>query len=143
VHNGAVAAWVCPKCRRRFARAAQSHECAPAMTLEDYFSTGPAFERPIFDAVMRRLEGVGAVHIEPVSVGIFLKRARSFAELRPMTRWVALWFSLPHPVAHPLITRKVQRYGSRYYHVANLRGPDDVDDALAGCLTEAYLTSPD
>ena len=94
-------------CHRRFNRVRQSHECAPAMTLEAYFSTGHERERHIFDAVMAHLEGVGPVHVEPVSVGIFLKRARAFAELRPMTRWVALSFSLPRPMAHPRITKKV------------------------------------
>jgi hypothetical protein len=112
------------------------------MGLEEYFSTGPAHERPIFDAVMRHLETVGPVHIEPVSVGIFLKRARSFAELRPMQRWVALSFSLAHPVVHKSITKKVQLYGGRYYHVANLSSPEDLDDQIRGWLTEAYLASP-
>jgi hypothetical protein len=136
-------AWDCPKCGRRFARVKQSHECAPAMSLEEYFSTGPAREQPIFEAVMRHLHSVGPVHVEPVSVGIFLKRARSFAQLRPLTKWVALSFSLSHPVQHPLITRRVQPYGDRYFHVANLRGPEDLDAALRGWLTEAYLDTPD
>jgi hypothetical protein len=112
------------------------------MSLEEYFSTGPERERPIFEAVMRHLDTVGTVHVEPVSVGIFLKRARSFAQLRPLTQWVALSFSLPRPVQHPTITRKVQPYHGRYYHVAALRGPDDLDDQLRGWLTEAYLDSP-
>lgn len=112
------------------------------MTLEEYFSTGPERERPIFDAVMRHLETVGPVHVEPVSVGIFLKRNRGFAELRPMQRWEALSFSLPRAVRHPRITRKVQPYHGRYFHVVNLRGPEDLDDEIRGWLTEAYLDSP-
>lgn len=112
------------------------------MSLEEYFSTGPAHERPIFEVVMRHLKTVGPVHVEPVSVGIFLKRARSFAQLRPMQQWVAMSFSLPQPVRHRTITRKVQQYHGRYYHVANLRGPEDLDDELRGWLTEAYFSSP-
>jgi hypothetical protein len=112
------------------------------MSLEEYFSTGPPHERPIFEAVMRHLAMVGSVHVEPVSVGIFLKRARTFAELRPMQRWVALSFSLPRRVRHPRITRKVVPYHGRYYHVANLRTPEDFDDVLRDWLTEAYLNSP-
>lgn len=134
--------WTCPRCGRRFRRAGQSHECAPAMSLEDYFSTGPAHERPIFDAVVAHLETVGPVHVEPVSVGIFLKRAQSFAQLRPKDRWVALSFSLARKVDHERIIRKVNQYHGRYYHVANLRGPEDLDDRLRGWLTEAYLASP-
>lgn len=112
------------------------------MSVEEYFSTGPPFERPVFDAVMAHLATVGPVHVEPVSVGIFLKRARTFAELRPMQRWEALSFSLRRRVQHPTIVRKPMPYNGRYYHVANLRSPEDFDDDLRQWLAEAYLDSP-
>ena len=64
------------------------------MSLDEYFSTGPVHERAIFEAVMEHLRKIGPVHVEPVSVGIFLKGRRKFAELRPMQRWVAVSFSL-------------------------------------------------
>jgi hypothetical protein len=112
------------------------------MSLDEYFSTGPAHERPIFEAVMRHLDTLGPVHVEPVSVGIFLKRAQTFAQLRPKDRWVGLSFSLPRRVQHDRITRKVVQYNGRYFHVANLRSPDDLDDSLRAWLTEAYMNSP-
>jgi hypothetical protein len=112
------------------------------MTIDDYFSTGPNHERPIFDEVMRHLVTVGPVHVEPVSVGIFLKRSRTFAELRPLQHWVAMSFSLGRQVHHPMIVRKVVLYHGRHFHIANLRGPTDLDDDLRDWLTEAYLASP-
>src|SRR3954471_22705769 len=133
-----VPGWICPDCGRQFGRAGQSHECAPAMTLEEYFSTGPPHERPVFDAVMRHLSSLGPVHVEPVSVGIFLKTPRKLAELRPMQRWVALSFSLRRRASHRTIVRKVMPYNGRFFHVANLTGPSDVDEALCDLLTEAY-----
>jgi hypothetical protein len=108
------------------------------MTLDDYFSTGPPHERPVFDAVMRHLTGVGPVHVEPVSVGIFLKNPRKFAELRPMQKWVAVSFSLPRPAAHRTIVRKVMPYGGKYFHVANVASPDDIDAGIGELLVEAY-----
>jgi hypothetical protein len=115
------------------------------MTLEEYFSTGPPHERPVFDEVMQRLKQakVSPIHVEPVSVGIFLKRSRTFAELRPMTKWVALSFSLRRAERHPLITRKVVNWGGRYWHFVNLRGPEDLDDEIVGWLAEAYADSPE
>src|SRR5512143_2443089 len=101
-------AWTCPECGRRFGRVKQSHECAPAMRLDEYFATGPPHERPVFDAVMAHLERVGPVHVEPVSVGIFLKRARTFAELRPMVKWESLSFVLSRTVDHPAISRRLR-----------------------------------
>lgn len=112
------------------------------MEIEDYFSTGPAFERPIFDAVMAHLADLGPVHVEPVSVGIFIKKTGRFIELRPMSKWVALSFRLAHTVHHPLIVRAPMLTGALTYHVANLRGPEDLDDRLCGWLTEAYLLAP-
>lgn len=138
----AVPGWTCPGCGRRFARAGQSHECEPAMSVDEYFSTGPAHERPIFEAVMRHVNSLGPVHVEPVSVGIFLKRAQTFAQLRPMQRWVALSFSLRRTVRHPLITRKVVPYHGRYFHVANLSSPEDYDKELRNWIAEAYLDAP-
>ena len=130
--------WICPTCGRQFGRARQSHDCSPAMTLDEYFSTGPAHERPVFDAVLAHVTTLGPVHVEPVSVGIFLKNPRKFAELRPMQRWVALSFSLRRPAAHRTVVRKVIRYGGRYFHVANITSPADLDDILRDLLTEAY-----
>jgi hypothetical protein len=113
------------------------------MSVDEYFSTGPPHERPVFDAVMAHLRTLGDdVFVEPVSVGIFLKRAQSFIQLRPRQKWVAVSFSLPRRASHPAIKRKVEQYGSRYHHVANVVSPDDIDDDLLALLTEAYLSAP-
>ena len=109
------------------------------MTLDEYFSTGPAHERPVFEAVMAHLDGLGPVHVEPVSVGIFFKHGPRFAELRPMQKWVALSFSLRRRVSHPRVVRKPIAYHGRYWHTANVRRPDDIDDDIRDWLTEAYL----
>lgn len=113
------------------------------MSVEEYFSTGPPFERPIFDAVMTHLGTVGDVHVEPVSVGIFLKRSRTFAELRPMTRWVAVSFSLTRTIQSARIARKVIESGRSKHHVVNVRQPEEVDEHLCEWLTEAYVASPE
>jgi Domain of unknown function (DUF5655) len=113
------------------------------MSVEEYFSTGPPFERPVFDAVMAHLADVGPVHVEPVSVGIFLKRGRTFAELRPMTKWVAVSFTLNRTISSSRLARKVIDGGRSRYHVVNVREPAEVDEQLCEWLTEAYLASPE
>jgi hypothetical protein len=113
------------------------------MSLEEYFSTGPPHERPVCEAVLDYADSMGPVHVEPLSVGIFLKKAQTFAQLRPMQRWVALSFGLSCRVDHPTMTRKVILYAGRSYHVFNLRTPEDFDDRIRGWLTESYLDSPD
>ncbi len=113
------------------------------MSVEEYFSSGPPFERPVFDAVMAHLALVGAVHVEPVSVGIFLKRSRTFAELRPMTKWVAVSFTLSRTLSSGRLARKVIDGGRSKYHVVNVREAVEVDEQLCEWLTEAYFASPE
>lgn len=113
------------------------------MSLEEYFSTGPPHEKPVCEAVLDFVETLGPVHVEPLSVGILLKKAQTFAQLRPMQKWVSLTFALTRRVDHPTITRKVMPYSARYYHVFNLRSPDDFDDRIRAWMTESYLDSPD
>jgi hypothetical protein len=109
------------------------------MTIEEYFSTGPPFERPIFDAVHDYVvTSLGPVHVEPVSVGIFLKKTGRFVELRPMTKWVALSFRLRRRLVHPQISRKPIEYGPWTYHVVNMTGPDDLTPDVKAWLAESY-----
>ena len=129
--------WICPTCGRLFERTRQSHDCAPGLTLDEYFATGPAHERPVFDAVMVHLATVGPVHTDIVSVGVFLKNPHKFAELRPMQNWVAMSFALGRSARHRTITRKVTEYHSRFWHTANLATPADFDEPLQDLLTQA------
>jgi hypothetical protein len=135
--------WTCPSCERSFGRPGQSHVCAPALTVEEYFATGPSFERPIFEVVREHLESLGPVVVEPVQVGVFFKRSRMFAQLRPKTRWVALGFLLPVAVADERISRRVTASANRIYQETKLREPSDVDDDVRSWLTEAYFSSPE
>lgn len=130
--------WICESCGRFFEQARQSHDCAPGLSVEEYFSTGPAHERPVFEAVMRHLATVGPVHTDVVSVGVFLKNPHKFAELRPHRRWVAVSFWLRRRATHHTITRKVIEHNGRFWHVANVAEPDDLDETLRLLLTEAY-----
>jgi hypothetical protein len=91
------------------------------MTIEEYFSTGPPFERPVFEAVLDFLETLGPMHVEPVSVGIFIKPGRSFVELRPLTKWVSLGYP-----------------SGRGWAKFRLRGPEDLTDEVKGELAAAY-----
>lgn len=134
--------WTCESCGRRFGRRRQSHECAPALSFEEYFATGLDIERPVFEAVRAHLDTVGEVYVEPVAVGLLFKRSRTFVELRPQRRVVALYVLLSRVVEHPRIARRMRASAGRTAHVVRLAGPDDVDEDVRGWLTESYLDSP-
>jgi uncharacterized protein DUF5655 len=113
------------------------------MSVQDYFATGAVFERPIFDAVATHLETLGPLHVEPVSVGIFFKRSRTFAELRPMRNRVRLSVLLSRRFQHPRIVKTYHGPGVRSAYFVDLRDSADVDEQVRDWLTEAYFSSPD
>jgi Domain of unknown function (DUF5655) len=108
------------------------------MTLDDYLTTGPSFEAPIVRAVVRLIESFDDVIIEPVSVGVLMKGPSTFAQLRPMARWEALWFYVPRTIEHPRITRHFPANASQVVHALRLTTPEDVDEQVASWLTEAH-----
>jgi Domain of unknown function (DUF5655) len=143
VHNLCVVIWVCPECERTFARNKQGHICAPAMTVEAYFAAeGPERERPIFEAVLAFAETLGPVLVEPVAVGIFLKRARTFVELRPKTKWIELSFGLHRRIDHSRISKIIGVSGGRTFHAVRLVTPEDVTEPITDWITEAYDLTP-
>lgn len=134
--------WTCSECGRQFGRRNQSHECTPALTLDEYFAAQPAFERAIFDAVCAHLQEVGEVRVEAVQVGILFKRARTFAELRPKRDRVVLSVLLSRRMDHPRFAKAWHGSGLRSAYFVNLREPSDVDEDVCDWLTEAYAASP-
>jgi len=129
--------WTCPECGRSFRRNRQPHECAPALSLDEYFATGPHFERPIFEAVRAHLESLGPIVIELVSVGIFFKSNGTLVQLRPKSNWVTMSFPLSRRLTNLRIVRKPIASGRKIYHFVNLTSAADVDDELRGWLIES------
>jgi len=79
------------------------------------------------------------VHEDAVGVGVFLKRDRKLAEVRPRSRDVSLALYLPRPVPDPRFSRVLGHGASRVIHVLLLREADDVDQQVRDWLTEAFL----
>ncbi len=126
-----------------FGRDGQSHVCAPAMSVGDYFAGRPLEHRAICDEVVRVLDEVGQIQVEAVSVGILMKRRGTFAELRPRYDHLALSFILRRRLDHPRITRRTSmgRGSGRTSHAVPLRTVADIDDEVRAWLAESYFES--
>ncbi len=135
--------WTCPRCDREFGRANQSHTCLPGGSVEETFRGRSPVQREIYDAIVEHLESLGPLHADSVQVGVFLKRDRKLAEVRPMARSLSLYLVLPRVVDDPRIIRTMRVSAQRCGHVIRLTGVDDVDDELREWLTEAYLDAAD
>jgi hypothetical protein len=130
--------WICPACAREFGKR-QSHVCAPALSVESYFASRPPVEREIFEAVRDHLQGLGDVIVEPVGVGILFKRRRTFVELRPKTRWVALSIGLNHRLQHARVTSTTSTANGATYHGLRITSAADIDSQVRDWLTESYV----
>ncbi len=109
------------------------------MSIEEYFETGPDFERPIFERVLTHLQELDPeVWFEPVSVGVFFKRRSRFLSLRTMTKWVAVCFDLDRRLTSARISRKVIQHGGSFHHVVNVRTVGEIDEELLDWLSEAW-----
>jgi hypothetical protein len=138
-----VARWVCPRCEREFGRANQSHTCVPAGTVEESFAGHLPRLRGVYDAVLAHLLTLGPVHEDATRVGVFLKRDRKLAEVRPRSRDVSLALYLPRQVRSPRITRVIGAGTPRVVHLLSLRTAEDVDDEVRGWLSEAFVHASD
>jgi len=109
------------------------------MGIDEYFESGPEFERPIFEAVLVCLQSLDAeVYFEALSVGIFFKRRTTFVQLRTMKNWVAVCFNLNRKVDDVRISRKVIEHGGRFYHVVNVADSAGIDEEMQSWLAEAW-----
>jgi hypothetical protein len=136
--DGMPTRWTCPRCDREFARARQGHTCVPGCTVDETFAgRSPAF-REVYDAIAAHLNTLGEFHEDAVEVGVFLKRERKLAEVRPRSRDVLLYLFLPQPVETARIRPMWDTGGPRVGHRVTLREPSEVDEELCGWLTAAY-----
>jgi Domain of unknown function (DUF5655) len=130
--------WTCPRCDREFARQQQSHACLPGGSVDESFAGRPPGQRAAYEAVVGHLRTLGPVHEDAVQVGVFLKRTRKLAEVRPKSKWVALTIYLDRRIDDPRIARTLQSSSTRTVHEVKLRDAGDVDVQVLAWLTEAY-----
>jgi hypothetical protein len=111
------------------------------MSVDEYFATGPAFERPIYEVVAPFVETLGPVIVEFVSVGIFFKKPSGWMQLRPKRAWVSMTFPTRRAVRHRTITTKPMTNGpasTTTWYAAKLAVPTDFDESLRDLLAESY-----
>ena len=133
--------WICPQCEREFDLPHQAHVCVPGISVDDAFAGYPKAWREIYAGIVEHLRTLGPFHEDGVSVGVFLKRQRKFAEVRPMARALTLELVLPQALVSVKVMRHVRLSPTRVVHVIRLTTMDDIDFDLRGLLDEAYLAA--
>jgi hypothetical protein len=136
------ARWRCPECGREFGRRNQSHQCTAARSLEGWLAARAPEDRATAEAVLAHLEVLGPVLVDAVEVGLLVKRARTFVELRPRRRGLRLGFLLSRPLEDARMAQSQRLSAHRWAHQVDLSSAGDVDEQLRAWLTEAYDSSP-
>lgn len=134
--------WVCPRCDRQFGRTNQSHTCAPAASPDDWLAARSPEQRAIASAVLEHVYSAGPVEIDAVKAGLFIKRSRTFAELRPSRRGLTLSLLLSRPLDDGRVSKRMQLSANRWVAYVPLADGGEVDDAVRAWLGEAYASSP-
>lgn len=134
-------AWTCPDCQRSFGRKNQSHGCMPSGTVADYFEGRPPALRKAYDAIERVVKKLGG-KIDPVSVCIMFKRARTFAEIRAKRERLDLYFILSRRLDDDRVRQHLRISAHRTAHLISIETAKDVDRDVREWLAEAYACSP-
>ena len=127
--------WVCPRCGRSFANTNQTHTCAPLGDLDRHFAGSDPAVRAAFDRVLALL---GPVQVLPEKSRTALHVRMSFAAFTPRRHWLDGHLVLARQREHPAFRRIDVFSPHNVLHAFRLTGPDDVDDAFAELLREAY-----
>ena len=111
------------------------------MSLAEYFASAKPFEQPIYEAVVEHLLGMEPLTVDFVSIGVLFKKARTFAELRPMRDRVRMAVLLSRSIRDPRVV-KTLALSARFAIYFDLFSPMDVDEDVKDWLIEAYVSSP-
>jgi hypothetical protein len=129
--------WTCPRCGRRFANRNQRHACG-AWTLARHLDGRPPPVVATVNAFIALAQACGPVVVIPEKTRIAFQARMSFAQLTVRPHWVDGHVVLARRRPDPRF-RRIETISPRsHVHHFRLCGPDEVDDAVAGWLVEAY-----
>jgi hypothetical protein len=129
--------WTCPRCGRRFANRNQTHACG-RWTLARHLDGRPPPVVATVHAFIALAQASGPVVVIPEKSRIAFQARMSFAQLTVRSHWVDGHVVLARRRPDPRFRRIETMSPRSNVHHFRLCGPDEVDDAVAGWLAEAY-----
>jgi hypothetical protein len=99
--------------------------------LEDWLSTRPPKVLGIVDAVLSHVEGLGDdVVLEPTRDALKVKKARTFAEVKPRRNVTDVAFIVSRRIEDPRVLRTLDLTSRRIVHVVAVSDAAEVDEQL-------------
>src|SRR6476661_6873928 len=131
-------AWTCPRCGRSFGRRDQPHSCVPAADLDEWLAGRPPLVREVLDRVAAALASYDDVSFEATKAAVMVKRARTFAEVKPRRASVELGFIVSRRIDDARIAGTFDLTKTRIVHRVELTDAVAVDAQVRAWLAEAY-----
>lgn len=105
--------------------------------LDDIYSGAKAHQRPIYDTLMKHINGFGEFETAPKKGYVSLRRKKQFAMLGPKTNdRFELGINLKDDVEHPLL--KPVKPGEMCQYIISLHSADEVDDGIVEITRRAF-----
>ena len=130
------AGWTCPSCRRRFARAKQSHSCK-VQTIDNHFIDKEPSLRELFDFLVRKLEKAQPFRVDAVKTSINLIARHQFGGISVRGSFLRLGFLAREPIHSLRIVEREVLGTNRVSHSVLIAREGDIDGELLGWLADA------
>lgn len=128
--------WICPTCRRRFARAKQWHSCKPQTVDFHFVDKDPALRR-LFDFLIGKLAKTGPLRIDAVKTSINLISRHHFGGVTVRRGHLRLGFLARKRIHSARIVHHQILGPNRVGHSVVIGDKKDVDAQLLRWLSDA------
>ena len=129
--------WMCPTCRREFARTAQWHSCQ-VRSVDDHLRGKPPAVQKAFAALVSQLRGLGPIRVDAVKSTIHLFSTFGFGGLTVKRDHVRVTFLSDTPIVSDRIVFRERLGPHRMAYAVLVDSPRDIDAQLLEWLTKAY-----
>src|SRR6476659_9606096 len=99
-------------------------------TIDDQFKNNDPIVRDIYEALMKKLELIGLVTVEPKKTSLHLKNKSGFAGVHTRKSAINLEFVSSAGVKDPRVLKGEQVSKSRFHNLVKLTQVGDIDDQL-------------
>ena len=92
----------------------------------------------MYEILMKQVETLGKVTVEPKKTSIHVKNRAAFLGVHPKKRWLDINIVTDAPIKSAKILKTEQVSKSRYHNMVRIGSEKDIDPELLGWLKQAY-----
>ncbi len=133
--------WICEICGREFKNANQFHSCEQS-TIEQHLEGKPDFIVEIFHKLLDILSELGELELLPLKTVIQAQKSSTFLSIYLKRNKVHLEFQAAEEKKHSSITKSIKISKNRYFHFADFKNVNEIDDKVVSIIKEAYNLLP-